>query len=827
MFDISVQWLVTALDASIKAGLIALVAALVLRLLRVGDSNVRHRVWTGVLLGMLALPALSQVMPALRLPFAIDLGWLVTRWEREQSAEIAAAEAATGSVTEPEPVAASPEVLMADVESPLQAPGLAAGEIDHLGPMADEFSPQPNGYEPAGYSPWGSEHFASFSTEPIPSAEAMTTPETDLETSVERADQAIEPPSVPATPVAGGLERFLARWPQWLFVLWGTGAALLMFRLLMSLASGRWLLSRATPISAEELEDLGLSPQLISTLSGSISLLECDRLRVPVTIGLTRSRILLPLDWVEWPTDKLTAVLTHERTHVERRDCAVMFLAELNRCVAWFHPLAWWLKRHLSSLAEAACDDAVIDSIGDRATYARHLLEVASVASRHRGRVLTTGVSMARRSNVENRIHSILDSRRPLTQRLTRATALLLVSVIIPVIALAAALQPAGEEVSTVDSVAGVELLETSTEGEPLVALAVDDETDAADDATPFAAQPEVSEADEEIGPIIVRGIVTDTDEKPIVDAKVWLAFERSDADKCYVLGRSQADGRFELTLPDEAATWLRSAAKVYAVTLLAQAEGYAVDRMPLWAFDVKGLSNPPWTEHPDEVDRAFGEGRMASQSLRLSPLAQPTRGTLLSIEGRPLAGVQVRIEDLYDVDMAALDQALENKSNEQTLAAIGKAEFSGRYSTRSTLEHFFPVVATDDRGQFEFPGIGRDQVAVVTLLGEHVAAERLFLVGRDRPTASIPHLSSYPKGAQDPYCGTEFTHVVSPGIPIVGVVKEHRSGKPIADAEVFVERLFGNEDLRKLDSNLRLHTRHIRTRTDADGRYRLLGVPP
>src|SRR5205807_5129682 len=71
MFELSVHWLVVGLDASLKAALLALLAAAVLRLLRVTDSNLRHRVWTGVLIGMLILPVLTPIVPALQLPLPI------------------------------------------------------------------------------------------------------------------------------------------------------------------------------------------------------------------------------------------------------------------------------------------------------------------------------------------------------------------------------------------------------------------------------------------------------------------------------------------------------------------------------------------------------------------------------------------------------------------------------------------------------------------------------------------------------------------------------------------------------------------------------------
>ena len=61
MFEISNQWLMFVLDVSAKSLLLTILALGTLKVLRVRDSNLRHRIWSGVLLGMLALPLLSIV----------------------------------------------------------------------------------------------------------------------------------------------------------------------------------------------------------------------------------------------------------------------------------------------------------------------------------------------------------------------------------------------------------------------------------------------------------------------------------------------------------------------------------------------------------------------------------------------------------------------------------------------------------------------------------------------------------------------------------------------------------------------------------------------
>jgi hypothetical protein len=127
---------------------------------------------------------------------------------------------------------------------------------------------------------------------------------------------------------------------------------------------------------------------------------------------------------------------------VRRGDCWTALAAEFVACIYWFHPLAWWLRRQLAALAEECCDDAAIGATGDRTGYARHLLEIASVLCGQPRRAQYVGLAMARRSQVERRIFTILDSSRPLSERLTRSAALLAIAIAVPLVAVAAALKP-------------------------------------------------------------------------------------------------------------------------------------------------------------------------------------------------------------------------------------------------------------------------------------------------------------------------------------------------------------------------------------------------
>ena len=71
-----------------------------------------------------------------------------------------------------------------------------------------------------------------------------------------------------------------------------------------------------------------------------------------MAVGILTPSILLPTEWSRWKKEKLTAVLAHELSHVQRHDPLVRFLSSVNECLYWFHLMAWWLGGHLSDLAE-------------------------------------------------------------------------------------------------------------------------------------------------------------------------------------------------------------------------------------------------------------------------------------------------------------------------------------------------------------------------------------------------------------------------------------------------------------------------------------------
>jgi outer membrane assembly lipoprotein YfiO len=161
-----------------------------------------------------------------------------------------------------------------------------------------------------------------------------------------------------------------------------------------------------------------------------------SRCIVPLTIGLFRRRILLPVDSTHWNPDKLEAVLAHESEHVRRHDPLVAWLGLLNRCIYWFHPLTWWLCGKLTALAEQACDESVLAKGHDSGAYAEYLLEFARSVREKRVLVPLWG-SPFHGSKLAFRIRRIVMSARTPSisrGRLIAVTALCVFATLVPAV---------------------------------------------------------------------------------------------------------------------------------------------------------------------------------------------------------------------------------------------------------------------------------------------------------------------------------------------------------------------------------------------------------
>ena len=173
------------------------------------------------------------------------------------------------------------------------------------------------------------------------------------------------------------------------------------------IASGIWLTGSLLLVIYSAVSYLLVRRKVAAALHLREDIYLCDYIKSPFILGILRPRIYLPssLDQSNWPH-----VLAHERAHLKRRDHWWKPLGFVLLCIHWFNPLLWLAYILLCRDIEMACDEKVINSLGDQGKigYSEALLECSMP------RYLIAACPLAfGEVGVKERVKSVLNYKKP------------------------------------------------------------------------------------------------------------------------------------------------------------------------------------------------------------------------------------------------------------------------------------------------------------------------------------------------------------------------------------------------------------------------------
>ncbi|MBD5462670.1 MAG: M56 family metallopeptidase [Lachnospiraceae bacterium] len=131
----------------------------------------------------------------------------------------------------------------------------------------------------------------------------------------------------------------------------------------------------------------------------------------PITVGMWRTAIVLPLD--RGDLEQLPLILHHELVHVKRRDLWYKWLYQILLCIHWFNPVLYLIGRKLNIDCELACDEAVLGVLtqeGKRA-YGNILLDAAQ-RNISAGRNIPSVTLLERKEDLKDRLKGILQYKK-------------------------------------------------------------------------------------------------------------------------------------------------------------------------------------------------------------------------------------------------------------------------------------------------------------------------------------------------------------------------------------------------------------------------------
>jgi beta-lactamase regulating signal transducer with metallopeptidase domain len=102
----------------------------------------------------------------------------------------------------------------------------------------------------------------------------------------------------------------------------------------------------------------------------------------PATVGLLRSRVLVPQWVLALPGMERRYVVRHEEEHRRAHDARLLFVASLPLLLMPWNLAMWWLVRRLCLAVEMDCDKRVVVALGDANAYGELLLKVAQATNR-------------------------------------------------------------------------------------------------------------------------------------------------------------------------------------------------------------------------------------------------------------------------------------------------------------------------------------------------------------------------------------------------------------------------------------------------------------
>jgi protocatechuate 3,4-dioxygenase beta subunit len=268
-----------------------------------------------------------------------------------------------------------------------------------------------------------------------------------------------------------------------------------------------------------------------------------------------------------------------------------------------------------------------------------------------------------------------------------------------------------------------------------------------------------------------VTGHVLGPGGKPFAGARLYLRSAKLKEPAYPVRTTSAADGRFAFTFPRS----LLDDSSPYSgwFDVIAVADGYGPD----WEYRDKA------TPHADLTLRLVED--------------HPIRGRVIDLNGKPVPGATLRLEYL---EAYADTEAFLQTVRDHKWPLVQNKGWGGPFPGQQ------PTLTTDADGRFRLEGVGRDRVVRFQLRGPGIRYGPVCVLARELKAPVEPRPLPYGPTIE-PVHGATFEFVAAPARLVRGVVRDRKTGAPVAGAAI---RAWGTTDT---------------TLSDREGRYELRGV--
>lgn len=142
----------------------------------------------------------------------------------------------------------------------------------------------------------------------------------------------------------------------------------------------------------------------------------------PMLIGISKPKILLPNKRID--ENQLSYILTHELTHLKRKDLWWKLVLQVIAIIHWFNPIVYLFRIEFEKQLEYSCDEMVAENLSfeERRNYGFTILQSVQVTKMVRYSFMGVGFATTKQK-LERRIKNMLNLKKMKTsQKILSAT---------------------------------------------------------------------------------------------------------------------------------------------------------------------------------------------------------------------------------------------------------------------------------------------------------------------------------------------------------------------------------------------------------------------
>ncbi len=315
-------------------------------------------------------------------------------------------------------------------------------------------------------------------------------------------------------------------------------------------------------------------------------------------------------------------------------------------------------------------------------------------------------------------------------------------------------------------------------------------------------------------------GKVVDPAGRPFAGSKIYLLYYTPKHVMTKPLGETGADGGFRIAVNKRDFDTGDSNEPWEGASIVATADGYGLESASAASFETTGalLTALRARPHFSEKDVMIAHDR----TLHLVKDDAPIEGRILNLEGQGVAGVRVQVVEIHLNRENSLDAWLKAVEHEKADFYQARSHvnfgFHGLYLSNQ-VSQLFPKAVTDADGRFTLRGIGRERIAVLQIEEPGIETRKLYARTRAGATLRVPGEWRNPSLDTYTFHGAKFDYAAAPSRPVIGVIRDNDTLDPLEGVTIEAEKLAG-ERISGWPNGF------IQTKSDAEGRYRLEGLP-